>query len=409
MCALVAVAGLPATARGESPTLPAASPTIAATPVVGGGDAPVGKWPDAAAILFGNTFGCSGTLIADTVALTAGHCDDSSLQRILVGASSLARTSEGEFVSVTRRVQLTEADITVLVLASPSRFPPRPIASGWAHFDIKNGAPVAIVGFGAIDRNASQTTPDLQEAMSTITDFDCSTKSGCSTNELGAGGNGIDSCNGDSGGPLYLITDYGAFLVGVTSRGYDDARDPCGEGGIYGRPDLVVAQIEQAAGKPIAKGPAPTAAPITAPVGGAGETTIAANDPVAATHTFAIAAQPIHGTAAVRSDGRVRVCVAAGAPPGSTDSLIVSVTDPAAPARTLMTPVALTITSDSVTGDCDPMAFDGEDSGGCCDSRREPTSALATACIVAVAMLRRRRRRHILPGDARDVAEVHRV
>ena len=35
--------------------------------------------------------------------------------------------------------------------------------------------------------------------------------------ELGAGGMGIDTCPGDSGGPLYLPTDFGTFLAGVTS------------------------------------------------------------------------------------------------------------------------------------------------------------------------------------------------
>src|SRR5260370_33086108 len=66
--------------------------------------------------------------------------------------------------------------------------------------------------------------------------------------ELGAGGMGIDTCPGDSGGPLYLLTDYGSLLAGVTSRSYDNASVACGEGGIYERPDKIVEWIERAAG-----------------------------------------------------------------------------------------------------------------------------------------------------------------
>ena len=36
--------------------------------------------------------------------------------------------------------------------------------------------------------------------------------------ELIAGGGGIDSCAGDSGGPLYLHTEVGSYLVGLAVR-----------------------------------------------------------------------------------------------------------------------------------------------------------------------------------------------
>jgi secreted trypsin-like serine protease len=200
----------------------------------------------AVAILFDGQQGVPA-LIRERGAIMT-RCSDTSLTSIWSARASLDRVAGGEVLPVTQRIKERNADVTVVVLGQASRFTPRAVATGWARFDIQNGASVAIVGYGAIDRNASQGKAELQEAMSTITDFDCSIMPGCDVNELGAGGNGIDSCNGDSGGPLYLVTEYGEFLVGVTSRAYSDAVDPCGEGGIYGRPDQIIDFIDQAAG-----------------------------------------------------------------------------------------------------------------------------------------------------------------
>ncbi|MBA2543750.1 MAG: trypsin-like serine protease, partial [Deltaproteobacteria bacterium] len=114
------------------------------TEVIGGTAAPLGKWPDTAAVFFGSQQGCTGTLIAPTVALTAGHCNDSSLTKILVGTNSLNRVADGETLQVMKRVELRENDTTVLVLATPSKFAPRALGTGWAKFDIKNGARVQV-------------------------------------------------------------------------------------------------------------------------------------------------------------------------------------------------------------------------------------------------------------------------
>lgn len=42
-----------------------------------------------------------------------------------------------------------------------------------------------------------------------------------------------DSCFGDSGGPLYVPTEEGDFLVGLVSRGRSDVKRDCGDGGVY--------------------------------------------------------------------------------------------------------------------------------------------------------------------------------
>ncbi len=393
-CTLIPSIAIAENNQDQSPT---PAPEARRTDVVGGMDAPLGKWPDAAAILFGGQQQCTGTLIAPTVVITAGHCNSADLDQILVGTNNYSRPADGggEKINVSRRIVLQQNDITVLVLEKPSVFPPRPLATGWAKLDVKNGAPVAIVGYGATDTQGNVYIPQLQEVMTTIADFDCSTKPGCDNFELGAGGDGIDSCFGDSGGPLYLVTDYGNFLVGVTSRGYATSGPPCGGGGIYGRPDQVVDFIEAAAGVPVTRGPEPTLEePLIAIRGDAGEAKILHNDPKAgASHTFAITTQPAKGAAAIRADGTLRVCVAADATPGDTESVVVTVTDSADPGRSVASRVTISVAgNEAVPGTCDPNAFGEGEGGGCCDSGGKGAGGSALLSLFALVMFRRRRR-----------------
>jgi len=365
--------------------------------ILGGANAPAGKWPDIVAVRERTSQFCSGTLIAPTVVLTAGHCNDAALDNVLIGTSSLARPAEGEVITVTKKIEYTNsqrsADLTVLVLAQPSKFAPRAIATGWARADIKNGAMVQIVGYGALDRDGNQFKPDLQEATTTITDADCTASAGCNVpvkpgGELGAGGMGIDTCGGDSGGPLYLPTDYGTFLAGATSRGYSDNQYYCSEGGIYVRPDKFIEWIEMAAGVPVLHAPEPTAEPITVVRGNPEETTIVHNDPKSKSHTFEITTPMTYGMAAVRNDGRVRVCpnndVAGG------DSFVVTVTDKNDSTRSATVKIPVTITDGDAGENCDVNAFG--DGGGCCDSGRSAGGAMPLSLGILAFLIRRRRR-----------------
>jgi secreted trypsin-like serine protease len=153
--------------------------------ILGGTDVPIGKWQDAAAIRTNSSWYCSGTLIAPNVVITAGHCAPDAPNNVLVGTSSLQRPTEGEVIPVKMRIEYPSsqrsADLLVLLLERDSKFEPRPIATGWARAEIKNGASVQIVGFGAIDMDGNQFTPTLKEATTTITDADCTMSSGCQT------------------------------------------------------------------------------------------------------------------------------------------------------------------------------------------------------------------------------------
>ena len=387
-------------------TLLASTAAAAPPPVTGGGDAPQGAWPDAAAILYdqGNgqdAQGCTGTLVAPTVVLTAGHCtapELGTLDHVLVGAASLAHPERGETLPV-RRIVLypgweSSSDVAVLVLGKAAHEPPRALATGWARLDIVDGAPVELVGFGAIDDQGLTFVDDLQQARTTITDAACDTMPGCRdgarpAGELGAGGMGVDTCFGDSGGPLYLMTRQGALLAGVTSRGYADATVPCSQGGIYERPDKIADWIEEVAGLQISRGPEPTAAAIEVVAGDGGETQIAANDPAGGAHAFTLSGEPAHGAARVREDGRVRVCTDPAF--AGRDAIVVEVSDVADPARAVDVTIPILTRAGDPPASCDVEAFapDPAPSGGC-RVGGEP-GGLALAMIAAALLWWRRR------------------
>jgi endonuclease G len=371
--------------------------------VLGGSDAKAGAWPDIAAILFPTASGdealCTGTLIAPTIVLTAGHCYDPGdpplPDNVLIGASSLAHPGDGETIAIKHGYvypnPVTTEDLAVLVLAKASSRKPRQIADGWARLDLVNGAEISLVGFGAVNRDGTQFVDELQEARSTITDVDCSMSPGCNADarpagELGAGGMGVDTCPGDSGGPLYLMAPYGPVLAGVTSRSYDNPAFPCFGGGIYVRPDKVLDWIEQKAGVSIARVGTPKTDPLVAVHGAGDDVRIQVNDPRQGAHLFEITTPPAHAMAKVRSDGAVRVCIDPDAAPGD-DQLTVKITDFFHDERTMPLTIPIHIQDGTPPASCDINAF--SESGGC-RVAGEP-SAIGVA-LAALGLVRRRRR-----------------
>ncbi len=327
--------------------------------VVGGSRVPDGKWQDAAAIM--SSYGgavCSGTLIAPDVVLTAGHCIGMG-SSVVLGSTDLNQ-SGGEEIDIIQQTEYPNSyntyDVGLLKLAAASTIAPRPIASGCIRDNYTaDGADVAIVGFGAIDQDGSVYPDALYEAFTTISDADCSNDiHGCNTaarpdGELTAGGGGIDSCNGDSGGPLYLLTDRGEFLVGVTSRAFIDSTIPCSQGGIYVRPDKILGWLETTGGISLPEAtcnapPAPlaTPAPVEVEAGDSVDVAIDPNDPdTGDSHVYAVATEPEHGQATAHDDGTVTYT--ADADYEGEDSFAIAVTDDGVPpaSGTVVVPVTV--------------------------------------------------------------------
>jgi hypothetical protein len=111
--------------RSVSLLLPALLVTTTAlagtAPVVGGSSVPTGKWPDAVAVI-GTKGTCTGTLIAPTVVLTAGHCSGIDAKQVIANTTDYAGSGglHANIKSVTAYPNWeTSYDVSVILLATP--------------------------------------------------------------------------------------------------------------------------------------------------------------------------------------------------------------------------------------------------------------------------------------------------
>lgn len=204
--------------------------------IVGG--VPTSDFPDCVAVGSRNGWCCTGTLVAPNVVVTAAHCVPNCAQRILVG-EDVAFAQDGQVTDVQNAVPHRgyrppdpTDDIAVLILANPVReVVPRPIADRGA---LDGAFAVRLTGYGNTDvfssggygRRRMVDVPIAGQDPKYGADF---------SREFVAGAPFLDrdSCNGDSGGPAYLQSGDGWYLVGATSRATESAFRPCGDGGVY--------------------------------------------------------------------------------------------------------------------------------------------------------------------------------
>ncbi|MFT3697657.1 MAG: trypsin-like serine protease [Kofleriaceae bacterium] len=226
-------------------------------PVVGGTSVPSGKWPDAVAII-GKLGTCSGTLIAPTIVLTAGHCSEIDAQQVIANTTDYASQS-GEHVNIKAFVAHPEwdtgTDVAIITLAKPiTDVKPRALGTACTFADFTTEMPVELVGFGVTKSDGSGVNTKLNEATTLVIDPDCSEGHGCREigGEFTAGGGGTDSCFGDSGGPVYRETGHGTILIGTVERGMNGSPTVCGGGGVYVRTDAIAEWVQATAGVAIA-------------------------------------------------------------------------------------------------------------------------------------------------------------
>ena len=207
--------------------------------------------PDCACLANSDGYGASGVLIAPQLVLTAAHCYYKGFtNHVLFGANIYA---PNEIVQVAKAIvyqgfstNLPENDICLLILAAPVvDISYCKIATSEI---ITNATYGSIVGFGTTDVFGYTGFGTRRSAYPIILGnpyFSLYEASG--TKEM-VGGMllydlskiGFTTCEGDSGGPIYLQSNGANFIAGITSRGVEvsDEAIKCGMGSIFERLDI---------------------------------------------------------------------------------------------------------------------------------------------------------------------------
>ncbi len=234
--------------------------------IVGGGPAPDGRFPFTAKVDVGGAAGCTGSLVAPTWVITAGHCASASgalgfpLPMALPPSAftvTLGTTHAdgrgGETHSVTSvhvdpnyaATNGTGSDVSLLELSEPATTAPVRIAAPSESGLWEPGDDLTIAGFGVTEEDGD--APDTLQFTDVprVADPDCSAAYGDTTPVAGdafdpktaicAGlpQGGKDTCQGDSGGPILAPLGAGFRLIGATSYGEGCARE--GKPGVYAR------------------------------------------------------------------------------------------------------------------------------------------------------------------------------
>ncbi|WP_127718198.1 trypsin-like serine protease [Halobacteriovorax sp. HLS] len=178
---------------------------------------------------------CSGTLISKTRVLSAAHCFKKSpyyyINKVVVTRDSISAEAPRvrKIKSITKHPFYKGADsgfdFAVVELAGEFDIEEDQLVPNSKMTNFSIGQDVEIVGFGKRENGESGIK---YEALTRVRENQ--------KIEFVAGGEGKDTCSGDSGGPVFTKNEDGRYeFVGITSRTPDEATAYCGDKTIYGK------------------------------------------------------------------------------------------------------------------------------------------------------------------------------
>jgi trypsin len=214
--------------------------------IIGGTPAQVGTFPSLAYVVDFQgavAYQCTGTVIAPSLILTAGHCAENmqtgvpfspSGYRVVIGAVEplvpglSVSTVLGVIVYPRFARKVDDGDAALLVLSTPTTAPPVTLAGASITKHLAAGAPATIVGWGRTAYEQNALTEHLQSAGTAV-----QPGKWCRRNAppffarseictISPPSYSTGACNGDSGGPLLLAGPTGEPVeVGVADHVYE--------------------------------------------------------------------------------------------------------------------------------------------------------------------------------------------
>jgi secreted trypsin-like serine protease len=231
-----------------------AGATRPARDVVGGDQAPEGKFPWMVRL----SMGCGGALIAPRVVLTAGHCvqgtgPDDTVE-VTAGTVDLKSPAAitAHSVEVIRAPDFSGEtrgnDWAVIKLDRTVGLPTLGLTQG----ERGNRGPFTVMGWGQVSEASLRQQNRLRYAeVPVVPDDACAAdyrRAGVElvpSDSICAGKTGVDTCQGDSGGPMVRRDAKGRWLqAGIVSWGLGCARD--GFPGVYTQISTFRRQIKTA-------------------------------------------------------------------------------------------------------------------------------------------------------------------
>jgi MYXO-CTERM domain-containing protein len=255
----VVLAGLVGTVPAADAVARPAQP-LDPQPIVGGYDVELGEFDAVVSFLFSTRF-CSGTIVAPRLVLTAAHClanlppqaETQISVRLGTSAEAPAAVVESERIGVypgfCSDCLYERHDLGYILLQQDVE-----IAAGFPDLitdqqtwdtHIGDGKPMTMVGFGQTEAGdpSLMSNPGLGTKRAVDTTMRPHGSAGV---DFLAGSQGIDTCDGDSGGPaLVLLADGRWAVAGVLSGGLGE----CGSGdSVYSVPLPALAWIRDDVG-----------------------------------------------------------------------------------------------------------------------------------------------------------------